>query len=403
MRRQMNRVLGLAMMFSVATVTVAAPPAAPTALIEVESNRKKYEGKVILNLEEQFWLMQTDGRIHELRVSQTQKFRQLAPKFSPASTSHLAGAMTKELGKGFQVATSRHYVVAAASGEKAKQYSNVLEDTYRAFRQYFSVRGLKLSDPEVPMIAIVFPTQGQFTTYSQQDRVASGQGLAGYYSPLSNRVALFEAEPQTALRLTPDQHWSNAHDPLLGRIQIECAEKSRGVSPFAWGHFGKVTGDLNDTLVHEAIHQAAFNTGLHPRLGPTPRWVVEGLATVFEAPGIRNSGAIGEKARINPERKIWFGNYAKTRRKEKSLEAFLSSDKLFDTNTLDAYAEAWALSFYLIEKRPRDYAKFLARMAGRSPLAAFTEKERLEDFRETISKDLPLIEAEMLRHQKSLK
>lgn len=403
MGRLMQGPLFFAVLFGLVTAASAAPP----ALIEVESNRKKYEGKVILNLEEQFWLMQTDGRIHELRVSQTQRFRQIAPKFSPASPSHLAGALTKELGKGFQVATSRNYVVAAASGEKARQYSNVLEDSYRAFRQYFSVRGLKLSDPEVPMIAIVFPTQGQFTTYAQQDRVASGQGLAGYYSPMSNRVALFESEQKMALRspletLPGAPRW-NQPDPLLTRFEAGFAEESRGDSPFAFANFGKVSGDLKDTLVHEAIHQAAFNTGLHPRLGPTPRWVVEGLATVFEAPGIRNSSAIGEKARINPERQIWFGNYAQSRRKEKSLEAFLTSDKLFETNTLDGYAEAWALSFYLIEKRPRDYAKFLARMSARSPLAAFTAKERLEDFRETISKDILLIESEMLRHQKSLK
>src|SRR5204863_7870023 len=117
-----------------------------------------------------------------------------------------------------------------------------------------------------------------------------------------------------------------------------------GGDPAFWGSF---EGSLKDTMIHEATHQVAFNTGLHSRVGENPKWVVEGLATVFEAPGIRSSGAgPAVKNRINRERFIWFGNYAKARRKPKSLEAFLSSDDLFKSAVLDAYSEAWAFSFF---------------------------------------------------------
>lgn len=396
--------IGLFAVLAVVSTSVVAAP--PPAMIEVEYDRKWYEGKIVLNLNEQFWLMQTDGRIHELSVNKTNRFRQVGPKFSPASPAVIAGELKKELGKGYAVATSRNYVVAAGSEAKAKQFSNVLEETYRAFRHYFSVRGLKLTDPEVPLIAIVFTTQARFSEYSHTDRVPGGIGLKGYYSPMSNRVALFEAEGGVALRLPGESRPADRLSDLAsGRRSPDDGEP---VNPFAElarpRVYGKVEGDLKDTLVHEAVHQAAFNCGLHPRLGPTPRWVVEGLATVFEAPGIRNSNATtGEKSRINPERLIWFGNYAQTRRKEKSLEAFLSTDKPFESNPLDAYSEAWALSFYLIEKRPRDYSKLLARMATRSPVEKFTVTERLADFRETITGDIALLEADMLRFIKNLK
>jgi hypothetical protein len=376
-----------------ATSAVAAPPSAPPpALIEVESGGKWYEGKVVLNLEEQFWLMQTDGRMHELRVSKTSRFRQASPRFSASSPTVIAGELKKELGKGFGFATSRNYVVVASTDAKAKVFSNVLEDTFRAFRHYFSVRGLKLTDPEVPLVAIIFPTQKRFAEYGMTDRGPTGAGVRGYYSPMSNRVAMFEDEASIAL--------TSSTPPIFAQDQT--------LNPFADlavpRPYGKVTGDLKDTLVHEAVHQAAFNCGLHPRLGPTPRWVVEGLATVFEAPGIRNTSAnMGEKSRINPERQIWFGNFVQTRRKERSLEAFLSTDKPFDTNTLDAYSEAWALSFYLVEKRPRDYAKFLAKMMTRSPVEKFTVTERLADFRETITSDITLLESDLLRFIKNLK
>lgn len=391
-------------MLALASTSVVAAP--PPAMIEVEYDRKWYEGKVVLNLNEQFWLMQTDGRIHELSVSKTNRFRQVSPKFSAASPTVIAGELKKELGKGYAVATSRNYIVAAGTEAKARQFSNVLEETYRAFRHYFSVRGLKLSDPDVPLVAIVFTTQKQFSEYSHADRVPGGVGLKGYYSPMSNRVALFEADENVAERVPGE---STAAD-RLSQLASGAMSPVNGepVNPFATlarpAVFGKVEGDLKDTLVHEAVHQAAFNCGLHPRLGPTPRWVVEGLATVFEAPGIRNSNATsGEKSRINPERLIWFGNYAQARRKERSLETFLSTDKAFESNPLDGYAEAWALSFYLIEKRPRDYAKLLARMMTRTPVEKFTATERLADFRETITSDITLLESDMLRFIKNLK
>ena len=99
--------------------------------------------------------------------------------------------------------------------------------------------------------------------------------------------------------------------------------------------------------MHEATHQAAYNTGLHSRIGGNPRWVVEGLATVFEAPGIRNSSAnSGVKTRLNRERFLRFGNYAKARRKSGSLESFISSNDLFDSDVYDAYSQAWAFSFF---------------------------------------------------------
>lgn len=409
MRNSRRLLLGLIALFAVAATSAVAGP--PPALIEVENGGKWYEGKVVLNLEEQFWLMQTDGRIHELRVSKTHRFRQLNPRFSPASSTVIAGELKKELGKGFGYATSRYYVVAASSDAKAKQYSNVLEDTYRAFRHYFTVRGLKLNEPEVPLVAIVFPSQKRFTEYAHNDRAPTGAGLKGYYSPLSNRVALFEEEAGVTRN---EQGWIPlpvaASSPAIPgeypgfRPTIRSLGESGVGNPFHPAIHGKLTGDLKDTLVHEAVHQAAFNCGLHPRLGPTPRWVVEGLATVFEAPGIRNSSSnMGEKSRINPERLIWFNNYVQTRRKEKSLDAFLSTDKPFETNALDAYAEAWALSFYLIEKRPRDYAKLLSRMAARSPVEKFTTTERIGDFHETITRDILLLESDLLRFIKNLK
>ncbi|MCA9072183.1 MAG: DUF1570 domain-containing protein, partial [Planctomycetaceae bacterium] len=135
------------------------------------------------------------------------------------------------------------------------------------------------------------------------------------------------------------------------------------------------------------------------RMGENPKWIVEGLATVFESPGIRESSSQRGKAiqRINRERYVWFQNYVKSRRKPKSLEAFVSSDRQFQSAALDGYAEAWALSFYLIETRPAKYAAFLKTITSRDPMKAYPANERVADFQKAFGKDLDMLEADFLR------
>jgi hypothetical protein len=375
--------------------------AAPPVMIEVESNKTIHHGKVVSSVGDQFWLMEQDGRIRELNVKSTSRFRQVSPTFQPLSPLHIGAIVRRDTGATYAVATTRHYVVAATSEAKARKYAEVLEDTYKAFHAYFSVRGLTLVEPECPLPAIVFADAGAFGAYAKKDQVPAARGMKGYYHPMTNRIALFEDNQIAAA--TPGDLASHPHR-VFGLPGGKGETGSLGVAlPSIGPVLGSIEAGLKDTLVHEATHQAAFNMGLHTRLGATPRWVCEGLATVFEAPGIRNSSAnTSAKMRINPERMTWFGSYAQQRRKPKSLRGFLESDRSFDTHTLDAYSEAWALSFYLIEKRPREYAKYLSRISRRDALRTPTPEERVKDFEETISRDIHLVEAEVLRYVLSL-
>jgi hypothetical protein len=236
------------------------------------------------------------------------------------------------------------------------------------------VRGFKISEPEFPLVAIIFPDFDSFSQYARADEVPVSKTLKGYYLTTSNRVALYE-------------------DPASALGQQTLLDWPRDLP--AWG---AIEGSLKDTMIHEATHQVAFNTGLHSRIGASPKWVVEGLATVFEAPGVRNSSSnTGVKTRINRQRFLWFGNYSASRRHPKSLESFLSSDEFFKSDILDAYSEAWAFTFFLIETRPRQYADYLRAIASRDPLEVYAANDRLADFKRTISKEIPLLESEFLR------
>ena len=160
------------------------------------------------------------------------------------------------------------------------------------------------------------------------------------------------------------------------------------------------THEVDQTLIHEAMHQIAFNTGLHSRIRPQPKWVIEGLALVYEADGIRNRQGTKVGDRINPERYRWFNDYLRSRRTARSLAQFLKSDDLFVTQTLDAYSETWAFSFFLLETRSDKYVHYLKMLARSDMAASNADDDRLANFTNVFGDDLDQLEADYLRFLK---
>jgi len=68
------------------------------------------------------------------------------------------------------------------------------------------------------------------------------------------------------------------------------------------------------TVVHEGIHQIAFNTGVHNRLCAVPRWTTEGFAMLFESNGFR---------RDDPKEPV--SSRANKRRLKKIKKAFITT------------------------------------------------------------------------------
>jgi hypothetical protein len=132
-------------------------------------------------------------------------------------------------------------------------------------------------------------------------------------------------------------------------------------------------------------------------MGDGPRWVSEGLAMLFEEDSRRDdSGTRDPSERVHRARYVWYMNYRQARRPKYALEDFLRSDGSFEQAGLDAYSEAWALSFYLIETRRADYSRYLQLVARRDPLVPYSAEERLADFRECFGQDMAHFEGQYL-------
>ncbi|MBT4864774.1 MAG: DUF1570 domain-containing protein [Planctomycetaceae bacterium] len=358
-------------------------------LLEFLVEGETHQGKVEALGENDCWLLGRDGRMIRLRLNDVKSFRRVEPKFRPYPAAEMRDRLQREFGKEYEVVGSGRYLVCAPRG-RAKRYVELFDDIYRTFRVNFGARGFQLSKPEFPMVAIVLRDRKSFHAYQKVDGVPIRGQLLGYYHPVSNRVALFE--PGTVAASKDHTDWQSPITALT--------------LPAGFNAFGSIQAGLEDTIIHEATHQVAFNTGLHTRIGPTPRWVVEGLATVFEADGVRHRNTVGvgsAKSRINRGRFIGFQNYVAKRRKSKSLESFIADDTVPGLSALDFYSQSWALSFYLMETRSRQYAGFLKQIAARDPLQPYTAAERVADFKTAVGNDLSRLETGFLRYFDQLK
>ena len=77
----------------------------------------------------------------------------------------------------------------------------------------------------------------------------------------------------------------------------------------------------------------------------------------------------------------------------------ISTDARFNDadQAADAYAEAWALSFYLIRTKKEAYIKYLNALAAKPRLVFDTPEERLAEFKAAFGDDLKQIETEILK------
>ena len=367
--------LGLSSFSNLSATTAQAGES--TRMVELSDQNDSYEGKLIAKTPSHVCIMDRFGLMTSLEINKLKSFKVVAGNYSPVSSIGLQQSLKKELPKGYEIAASAHYVVMGRKG-KADDYAKLFEEVYRQVDTFFSVRGFDTHLPEMPMVAFVFGTQAEFKAYCEAQNDQTMTKMRGYYSPKTNRVAMYE-DPSQIIKVT-----AGVSDQEL-------------LPPISQDLFASVTGQTADVIIHEGTHQVGFNVGIHSRLGTTPRWVVEGLATVLEPPGIRSRGKAG-KDKVNDERLSWFqGDYSQ-RRKPGDLAKMIASDDAFGGQTLDAYSLAWSITYFLTENPARagKFAKYLKKVSDRNPLHVYSAKERLTDFQEIFG-DISRVEVELLR------
>ena len=308
--------------------------------------------------------LKRNGEMLDLHPSDI-KNPQVTRRFTPFSQSETRGELLREFGKHYEVTGTGNYLVVHPKGYR-DLWANRFEQLYRSMTHFFRTRGYPMKKPLFPLVGIVFHSRAQYDAYCARVLNHHAGGSVGLYMESTNRIYLFDA---TQGKGTQSREW----------------EENLG------------------TVMHEVAHQTAFNTGIHVRRGGTPGWIVEGLGCMFEAKGIYDTSRFKlREHRINYSRLWRFKKYS-IDEVEDQVTSMVSSDKLFRREPLTAYATSWALTFYLSERQPREYVRYLKMTAAHEPFDGYSSKERLREFTQVYGKNFRKLAMQLVRYMQDVR
>jgi Protein of unknown function (DUF1570) len=275
--------------------------------------------------------------------------------FKPLTASELRSILHNGPFVDYQLLTTDHYLIFYKSTPSFAQDSGrLLEDLYRGLIDTFRRKDVPVHESEFPLVAVIFATEQDFRAHKRVD-----PQVRAYYEFFTNRIFFYQKsdrdhlEPRVAALLKPQ------------------------------------------TVAHEGAHQILSNIGVQPRPNSWPPWLVEGLAeycatTVNTKKGIMWSGlgAINSlhmatiRELEDPLSNQMNTSATSTKKVARKLsisqsEALLLKQSLTPTD----YAEAWALTHYLAQKRPTEFFNYVKAMSQVPPLEPRTPEENLLEFR----------------------
>jgi hypothetical protein len=337
-------------------------------------------GRPIAEVKQGLLLLARDGVIWAIKPSELVERTDDGKPFEPYSRDEIARRLLKGLPQGFRVHTTAHYLICYDTSPAYAQWcGSLFEQLYTAFTTFWTRKGFELRQPEFPLVAIVFADKASYLKFTRPDLGDAGESIIGYFGLTTNRMTMYDLTGVGGA----------GHGGGRGRTAAQINQvlaQPEAVRTVA-------------TIIHEATHQVAFNCGLHTRLSDCPVWFSEGVAEYFETPNVQSAKGwkgIGRDV-VNTMRLDQFQEYLATR-PANSLETLLRDDARFldPKQALNAYAEAWALTYFLIRQHPKEYVAYLAMLSKKKPHVQDDAEKRIDEFRAAFG-ELKKVDAEFLR------
>jgi uncharacterized protein DUF1570 len=372
----------IAAVLALPLAVLAARPAAALDYIDLKRDGRELtvSGRVLVTAEDGgLLLLAPDGKLWAVLPEELVAERKDEQAFEPLARKPLAEAVLKDLPHGFETYSTAHYLICYnTSREYAVWCGALFERLYRGFTGFWAHKGIKLKDPEFPLVAIIFRDRDSYIAHARGEVGEATETIIGYYSLQSNRITMYDLTGADTVRGGGGQRRRNAAqiDALLAQPQAE---------------------PLVATIIHEATHQIAFNSGLQTRYADNPLWVSEGIAVYCETPDLQNSKGWDGIGAVNRPRLERFREYRKHRPADSLSTLISDDDRLRNSETaLDAYAEAWALNYYLIRNRTKQYVAYLKMLSEKRQLLWDEPADRRKAFQAAFG-DLGKLDIDFLR------
>lgn len=344
------------------------------------------EGEILIEAQDKsLYFRQNNGRIWFVQPETIQAKTDDDSVVDPISKEELGKQLLKELPDGFRIYETKHYVIAYQTEIAYARWVGGLYESrlYGAFEKFWEKRKkFKLEDPEFPLAVIVFGSKAQYQQFVDRE-LGPGQNMIAYYNIQSNRVTMFDL---TAGQRAPNQKLDN------DRKISEVLRNPAAIPMVA-------------TMIHEATHQLIFNRGIQTRFAEAPLWLNEGIAMYFEAPNLRSRHGWTSPGNIFEQRLVQFRRSLGQRDGPASLKSLISDDtRLRNQDTaLDAYAEAWALNHFLLNRKQKEFTAYLKHMSQKKALDEDTPDKRLAEFKEFFGDSLSELDDDFIKYVRRLK
>ncbi|MDR2346600.1 MAG: DUF1570 domain-containing protein [Planctomycetaceae bacterium] len=257
---------------------------------------------------------------------------------------------------------SHFLIVYTTSRGFANWYSQLLERVYYGVKSYWSNRGLKLTEPEFPLVAIIYSNRNDFFKHAEAEGLTLSRNILAYYNKLTNRVVLCD---------------------LAGFESIRNGGKKAETLPISQ-YLRQPEAFVNiATVVHEATHQVSMNNGMQQRFAPYPLWVAEGIALFHEMPDKKDRLGWDPTPKVNEKRLNDLRKYFQKMPIDPIQKMIKDDNLLRDPNTVvDNYAMAWGITYFLAKTKGTQFCKYLNKLAKKDPQADDSKEIRIKEFEE---------------------
>ena len=355
----------------------------PVERVEVrgDGGRRQVEGVVVVEAVDGGLLLERADERLELVQPGVILSRTPVARPEVESPRDLGRRILGELPPGFDLLVTKHYCICFDTSRAYAQWCAALfERLHDAFANFWKQAGIEMTPPPRPLLVVIFADRQRYEAFAARDLGAATDRVVGYYNLMTNRITTFDLTGSAGLPRPAGQAAARAGLEILG-------------SPEASG--------MVATLVHEATHQMAFNGGLQQRLAPVPLWLSEGVATYFETPDLASDRGWKGIGNVNTARLERFLAHHRAG----ALEQIVLGDEPFrrPDEALDAYARAWALTFFLAQTRKAAFVDYLRTISRKEPLADDSQEERLRDFKTAFGASPKDLEEPLFKHMTRLR
>jgi hypothetical protein len=358
--RRVGLVMGVAALAAAVSLHAGETPAAKVRVqVRDASGERSLDAEVIVEAADGGLLLELpDQRLEVVDPAGIVAREPIDRVDAAQSPRDLGRRIIAELPSGFDQVATKHYLLCFDTSRAYAQWCGALfERLHDAFQNFWEQAGFDVEEPGRPLVVVIFSDRERYESFAARDLGAAADRVVGYYNLMSNRVTTFD--------LTGSDTLAGGTRRTAGKAGLEILAR-----PEASG--------LVATLVHEATHQMAFNCGMHRRLAAVPLWVSEGVATYFETPDLGSGRGWRGVGGVNRPRLEKF----LAAQKPGMLEPMVLGDEPFRRadEALDAYARAWALTYFLLQTKRESFIDYLRTLSRKEPLVEDSPETRRQDF-----------------------